>query len=238
MSTDSKRSKTKGAPVDVVNEDGFSADATTARLTKWYPDLSPETIASLSKYVGEILKFNKAVNLISATTTKTMDAVHIGDSVSAARLIYPALVPNAPLYDFGSGNGLPGIVFAILYPSLKVVLVDRDQRKLEFCKTVVATLKLSNVTTHVGGVEELPAKSVLNAVGRGLAPLPKALIMARKSVAKGGKFFHMKTDAWANELAQVPSQLFSFWRPGLLGQYRINEQSSDMAVVVTDKSAD
>jgi 16S rRNA (guanine527-N7)-methyltransferase len=64
------------------------------------------------------------------------------------------------------------------------------------------------------------------------------MLAVRKPVAKGGRFFHIKSDAWATELSSVPSQLFSFWTPSLLGQYRIPETSVDMAVVLTEKIAE
>ena len=201
-------------------------------------DVNDEIAENLATYTQELLKFNKTVNLISATTIRTVETTHFYDAIAASRLIQPAMIPGAPLYDFGSGNGLPGLVFAILNPKTKVVLVDRDQRKLEFCKHVAATVKLTNLTIHVGAVEDLPESSVKNAVGRGFAPLSRALLTARKVVGKDGKFFHLKGDGWANELAQVPSQLFTFWSVSLLGQYRIPDSTGELAVVVTVKVAD
>lgn len=221
-------------PTDSV----FEFAVTVARYQKWFPELSLDVLDRLATYTQELLKFNKTVNLISATTIKTAESVHFGDCIIAARLIEKNLTPGAPLYDFGSGNGLPGLVFAIMFPKLKVVLVDRDQRKLEFCKHVVATTKLTNVSIHVGAVEDLPDGSVLNAVGRGFAPLSRALINARKVVGKGGKFFHMKGDGWANELAQVPSQLFTHWSPSLIGQYRAPESTVELSVVLATKLGD
>lgn len=225
-------------PAPAATDSVFEFAVTVSRYQKWFPDLEASKIDALATYTQELLKFNKTVNLISATTIKTAESVHFGDCVIAARLIEKNLVPNAPLYDFGSGNGLPGLVFAILFPKLKVVLVDRDQRKLEFCKHVVTTLKLANVTVKTAAVEELEDGSVMNAVGRGFAPLSRAMLIARKAVGKGGKFFHMKGDGWANELAQVPSQLFTFWSPSLVGQYKVPESSNDLAVVLSTKLAD
>lgn len=229
-----KKPAAAAAPTDSI----FEFAVTAARYQKWFPELSAEVIDRLATYTQELLKFNKTVNLISATTIKTAESVHFGDCVIAARLIEKNLTPGAALYDFGGGNGLPGLVFGLMYPKLKVVLVDRDQRKLEFCKQVASTLKLSNVTIHVGAVEDLPDGSVMNAVGRGFAPLSKALINARKVLAKGGKFFHMKGDGWANELAQVPSQLFTHWSPSLIGQYRAPESTTELSVVLTTKLGD
>jgi 16S rRNA (guanine527-N7)-methyltransferase len=226
------------APTAPAHDTVFDFAVAVSKYQKWFPDLTPDVLDKLATYSQELLRFNKTVNLISATTIKNAEAVHFADSVAAARLVLPHLVDNAPLHDFGSGNGLPGLVFGLMFPKLKVVLVDRDQRKLEFCKHIASTLKLTNVSIQTIAVEDLEDASVLNAIGRGFAPLSRALLTARRPVGKGGRFFHMKGDGWANELAQVPSQLFSFWSPSLLGQYRIPETTTEMAVVMTSKVAD
>jgi 16S rRNA (guanine527-N7)-methyltransferase len=148
------------------------------------------------------------------------------------------MVAGQPLYDMGGGAGFPGLVFGLLNPDKKVVLIDKDARRIEFASAVIKALGLSNVSIVSKGLDELPALSVHNVVSRAGVPLAKAMLAVRKQVAKGGKFFHMKGDAWATELSAVPSQLFSFWSPSLLGQHRIPETSNDAAVVLTEKTAD
>jgi len=223
---------------EVASEVVFDPKAVEARFKKWFPDLSGEIITRLVAYQSELLAVNKTINLVPSGTSRNAEAVHFADSIYACRLIRPQLLKNnAPIYDFGSGNGLPGLIFGILFPDVRVILMDRDSRKLEFCKSMASKLKLENVTFQSGGIEDLPVQSVVNAVTRGVAPLQRALLVARKQVVKGGRLFHLKDDGWANELAQVPSQLFTFWSPSLLGQYKIPETSNEMAVVVTDKIA-
>lgn len=227
--------------VELSNESGAGSGIgvnVAARLKSWFPDLPSETLAKLVGFYNELLRFNKSINLISSTTVKNADSVHIADSVYACRIIEGAITGGDPIYDFGSGNGCPGVVYAILFPSRKVILVDRDQRKMEFCKHVGSLLKLSNLSVLQKGIEDLPASSVTNVVARGFAPFSRALLLCRKQVAKGGRFFHMKGDGWANELAQMPSQVFSHWGPHLLGQYRLPDVKTEMFVVMTEKLAE
>ena len=73
------------------------------------------------------------------------DAVHILDAIRAWKLIEQHIPPGSVVYDFGTGNGLPGLLSAALSPDRQFRLVDRDQRKMEFCKHLGSTLKLSNV---------------------------------------------------------------------------------------------
>jgi 16S rRNA (guanine527-N7)-methyltransferase len=216
----------------------FDPARSGARLKEWFPELSETTIAALLTYLSELNKFNKAVNLVSPQTLPLADAVHLADAVYAFNLIRGELKAGAALYDFGSGNGIPGLVMGILEPSLKVILIDRDERKLEFCRHVAASVKAINVSVLKAEVEELPKHSVVNAIARGFAPLPKALLMTRNVVAKGGKFFHLKGDQFAQELSAVPSQLFSFWQPRMVGEYRLPDNGAEMTIIATDKIAE
>lgn len=216
----------------------FSRGDVEAKYKRWFPDLSADAVAKLSGFHDELLKKNKVLNLISAPTLKNAEQVHFADAILASRFIVGSLLPNSPLYDAGGGNGIPGLVIAILQPALPVIIVDRDSKKTEFVQQVAGALKLANVSVQPKGLEELPPGTVLNAVVRGAGPLQKSLLALRKQFPKGGRLFHLKGDAWANELAQVPSQLFSYWSPSLLGQYKLPETSTSMSVVMTEKIAE
>lgn len=187
---------------------------------------------------AEFLKANKNLNFISATNLKNSEAALFADAVHAARLISKFVVPDQPVFDFATGNGLPGMVLALLFPQIKVVILERDSRKIDFYTHAASLLKIQNLALQAKSLEELPAGSVMNLIAKGYSPLSKALLATRKQVAMGGKFFHLKSDSWATELSSVPSQLFSIWAPSLLGQYRIPDTSVDMAVVLTQKSTD
>jgi 16S rRNA (guanine527-N7)-methyltransferase len=223
----------------VVDNDGApSSDAVDAKFKKWFPDLVDAKRQKLVQLHAGLIKFNKAINLVSPLTLRSAEGTHFADCILASRLIFPNLVAAEPLYDVGSGNGFPGLVFAILYPERSIVLVDRDTRKAEYLKQMSAELQLKNVTIDPRSCEVFPANSMTNVVARGFAPLGKAMLTLRKQVRVGGRFFHMKGDGFANELAKAPSQIFSLWTPSVLGQYRIPETSTDLAVVVTQKTAE
>lgn len=207
-------------------------------LGKWFPQLPPGAISGFGDFHTELVKFNKTINLVSEASLYHTDTIHFGDSILACQMIEKNLVAGAPLYDFGSGNGFPGLVFATLFPKIKVIMVERDLRKAEFLKHMISILKVSNATVQASTVEGIAERSVKNAMARGFAPLHRALLICRKQFSAGGKFFHLKGDGWANELGAVPSQLFSFWSPSLLGQYKLPDNSAELSVVITEKILD
>lgn len=235
MSSKPSEPKKAGEAIDVP-----AVDATVVldRFKKWFPELSSDIVSKLGAIHSELINGSKLASLVSVASLKTADVSHIYDCVQAAKLISAGMIPNAPLYDLGTANGLPGLIFAATSPTSSVVIVERDGKKIEFIKAAITAAKLSNATIRIAAIDELPDRSVLNAVVRGPASLPKVLLAIRKPIAKGGKLFHLKGDGWANELAGVPSQLFSIWSPSLLSQYRLPGSTAEMSVVLTDKMSD
>lgn len=205
------------------------------RLAEWFPDLTSEVLADLKSYYDELVKFNKAVNLVSPKTLSYTDALHFADAICASKIVLEKINKNKELYDIGSGNGFPGLVFAILNRDQKIVLFDIDQRKCEFLKQVVSKLKLNSVQVMNRKVEDLPADSVEQAISRGFAPLPKALLMLKKAIRKDGVFFHLKSDDWSQELAQLPTQLFSVWKTEQAGEYTLPVLGNKVFIIRTDK---
>jgi 16S rRNA (guanine527-N7)-methyltransferase len=205
------------------------------RLKVWFPDLEEKKHELLKKYFVELQKFNKVVNLVSAKTLFHADAIHFADALLASQIVRKKANKDNALFDLGSGNGFPGLVYAIIYPDQKIVLMDSDERKCEFLKHVTDTLGLLNVTVQCKKIGLLPAGSIEQAICRGFAPLPRALLMLRKIVAKGGVIYHMKAEEWALEVSQIPSQLCSMWEPKLESNYQLPLGDIKMFVVQTAK---
>lgn len=205
------------------------------RLKLWFPELEETKHELLKKYFVELQKFNKVVNLVSAKTLLHADAVHFADSLLAAQVVRKKVNKNSTLFDLGSGNGFPGMVYGVLYPDQKVVLMDSDERKCEFLKHVADNLGLLNIAVQCKKIDLLPTGSIEQAICRGFAPLPKALLMLRKIISKGGFVYHMKSEEWAIEISQIPSQLCSIWEPKLESNYTLPLGDIKMYVVETSK---
>ncbi|KHD87243.1 MAG: 16S rRNA methyltransferase [Bdellovibrio sp. ArHS] len=207
------------------------------RIDEWFPDLSPETRTRLKAYHEELLKFNRTLTLISPKTVFVADAVHFADSILASRTIQRSNPKIDKITDVGSGNGFPGMVFAILYPQIQVTLLDIDQKKCEFLKHLASHLKLSNVTVENKNVESLPENSLQYAMARGFANISRTILSCRKVMQKGGAFYHLKSEEWGIEVGEIPTQLCSIWTPSLVGEYKLPVGAVKFSVVKTDKIA-
>ena len=207
------------------------------KLKTWFEDMDEGLYGSLSGYASELLRFNKAINLVSVNTVEKLANIHFADCLLGSQILFKNLGSGDDvIYDIGSGNGFPGLILALLSPSRKVVLVEADQRKAEFLSHMVDFLGLKNTQVFGQPLESLPEGSIQVGVSRAFAPLDKALLQSRRYFASGGKYFHFKTDTWSIETATLPSQVFSIWSTEHLGEYRIPDSEKKHSILLTKKA--
>jgi len=172
--------------------------------------------------------------LISRRSELDADVTHFADSIFGGQIVLAATQAKT-IYDVGSGNGLPGLILALMAPERKFVLLDKDERKAEFLKLMAGRLELANVKIICGNFEDLPEGSVECAVSRGFASLSKALLFARRPMAPKSEYYHFKGSTWVREVAQIPSQICAFWTPKLVQEYELPITHARMAIVVTNR---
>lgn len=205
------------------------------RIEEWFPDLSAELSKKLKVFHSEVLKMNKSHNLISIKSQPFADALHFADGILSCRIVMRHNPAIKEVYDFGSGAGFPGVIFAVLNPTVSVKLVENDPKKVEFLNHVVRMLGLKNAAVLAQAVEALPDGSVQFAITRGFSNISRTCMAARKAVVKGGSLFHFKGEEWALEVSEMPSQLCSLWGPSLVGDYKLPIGAVKFSVVKTEK---
>ena len=108
--------------------------------------------------------------------------------------------------DIGSGGGLPGLVVAILAkelnPKLRVTLIESEQRKAVFLRTVVRELQL-NATVQAKRIEAVgPLKAdVISA--RALADLNDLLRLPHPFMSQNTQCLFMKGKNWSKEVKEA-----------------------------------
>lgn len=91
-------------------------------------DLSLEGARALLRYLDAMLEENRRINLTAVRDREAAVLLHALDSVALGAVRFEQ-APRAAL-DLGTGNGFPGVAIACLFPSARVVLVDRTLKKL------------------------------------------------------------------------------------------------------------
>lgn len=143
---------------------------------------------SLETYAALLRRWQGSINLVGPKTLDDVWTRHFGDSGQVLDFL-----PNEPLrvVDFGTGAGFPGMVLAMLRADLDVHLVESDQRKCAFLRTV-ARETATNVTIHNDRVENLPPLEAQVVTARALAPLDKLLGYAQPHLTADGFCIFLK----------------------------------------------
>ena len=108
---------------------------------------------ALVTYEKELLEWNQKFNLTAIRDSESIRTKHFLDSFSCV-LAWKASPPNQ-LIDVGTGAGFPGIPLKILYPHLKLTLVESVGKKAMFCQHIVGILGLENVEVVQARAEDL-----------------------------------------------------------------------------------
>ena len=115
-------------------------------------EITEEQQKQLEDYYELIVEYNKVMNLTGITDYEEVYLKHFYDSLTIVRVI--DLEEQASLCDMGTGAGLPGIVLKIVFPKLKVTLVDSLNKRIEFLKIVIGKLQLEGIEAIHGRIEE------------------------------------------------------------------------------------
>ena len=115
--------------------------------------LTGRQVLSLITYERELLEWNQKFNLTAIRDEEAVRTKHFLDSFSCV-LAWKANPPHR-LVDVGTGAGFPGIPLKILYPSMKLTLVESVGKKAMFCQHIVRVLSLENVDVIRSRAEEL-----------------------------------------------------------------------------------
>lgn len=132
-------------------------------------DVSRESLEKLKVYHALLLKWQKAINLVSSKTVHEAWVRHFADSVQVEQFIPEG---TKTMMDVGSGAGFPGAVLAILRPEIEVHVVESDERKCQFMRTVSRETDAS-IRIHTSRIESLNPQEIRPDVvtARALAPL-------------------------------------------------------------------
>lgn len=123
--------------------------------------LSAQQGTQFQQYFELLVEWNQKMNLTAIEDLEGVQTKHFLDSLVGLPLIAEELGQPTPpptglrAIDVGSGAGFPGIPLKILWPSLRLTLLDGTGKKVTFLQEVVQTLQLANVEVVQGRAEEM-----------------------------------------------------------------------------------
>lgn len=124
--------------------------------------LSDRQLRQFEQFYHLLTEKNKVMNLTAITEEDEVIDKHFMDSLSCARVMDMSRVRS--LVDVGTGAGFPGIPLKIVYPEIRVLLVDSLNKRVQFLNEVIDQLSLSGVEAVHGRAEDISRRKEYRAV--------------------------------------------------------------------------
>jgi 16S rRNA (guanine(527)-N(7))-methyltransferase RsmG len=178
-------------------------------------EITPLEAEKLLKFVELLSKWSEKMSLVSSSAAVRIINEHILDCWAAF-----AFVPRETIYlDIGSGSGLPGIVFSILSPLSKVILLEPRVKRIDFLKESRRVLKLENIETAHTRLEDWKGLEGGQTKDTSLAAIERAVGMEAeiyrllKAKVASFSFSTMVSMTWSNPLSNTTHTASSYKLP-------------------------
>lgn len=118
-------------------------------------ELSEKQINQFLTYADMLVEWNEKMNLTAITEFEEIVWKHFIDSVAVYQSkCVPKELFNGHMIDVGTGAGFPGIPLKIIYPNLRITLLDSLNKRIGFLQEVVKACELNQVELVHGRAED------------------------------------------------------------------------------------
>ena len=168
-------------------------------IREYIPQANEHCQYQFVRYYELLIDYNNRMNLTAITDFKEIVQKHFIDS--AAYVFLPDVSRETSeeyMIDVGTGAGFPGLVLKIVFPNLKVTLVDSLNKRIIFLKSVIEKLNLKGIDAIHERIEDYAKTSRESfdiVTSRAVASLPVLSEMCIPLVCEKGLFIPMKADA-------------------------------------------
>ena len=122
-----------------------------AALSQYHIQLSDKQLQQFETYFHMLVEWNEKMNLTNITEKEDVYLKHFYDSLTLA-FYHP--LENQHICDIGAGAGFPSIPLKIVYPNIKVTIVDSLNKRITFLNALFEALGLEGVEAISARAEE------------------------------------------------------------------------------------
>jgi len=149
-------------------------------IKKYFTELSEKQLEQFAALYDLYTDWNAKINVISRKDIENLYPHHVLHSLGIAKMI--SFKSGSSVMDIGTGGGFPGIPLAILFPEVRLHLIDSIGKKIKVGQAVAETIGLENISfRHCRGEEEKGKYDFI--VSRAVMPLADLAKIVRKNIA-------------------------------------------------------
>ncbi|MCD8844096.1 16S rRNA (guanine(527)-N(7))-methyltransferase RsmG [Staphylococcus gallinarum] len=210
----------------------------TKQLSTHGIELSEQQQQQFQTYYQMLVEWNEKMNLTSITEEHEVYLKHFYDSIAPS--FYADFSQSMSLCDVGAGAGFPSIPLKIIFPNLKVTIVDSLNKRIQFLNQLADALGLQDVS-FVHDRAETFGKGVYResydiVTARAVARLSVLSELCIPLVKKGGQFIALKSAKGDEELEEAAFGI------GVFGgkvidkiSYELPEDAGDRQMMIIEK---
>ena len=155
--------------------------------------LDRELATPMLEYLALMLRWNATYNLTAIRDPQEMVVKHVLDSAALHPYVKDIAMRGGCIADLGAGAGLPGIVLSIIYPELRVTMLESAGKKVRFMREAIRQLELEHATAEHVRIEAFRPEKPFDAItARALATLPLLVELGGHLLRPGGELLAMK----------------------------------------------
>ena len=121
-------------------------------LEKLGINLTNDQIDKLARFYQLLVTWNEKINLTTIIKEEEVYLKHFYDSLTLIKVI--DLRQPLTILDVGTGAGFPGIVLKIVFPNLKITLLDSLTKRINYLNEIIKELDLHDIETVCSRCEE------------------------------------------------------------------------------------
>jgi 16S rRNA (guanine527-N7)-methyltransferase len=148
--------------------------------------VTDSAVSAIRTYIGLLLKWNAKLNLTAIRDPEEIITRHFGESLFAARQLFPTGDSRESVIDLGSGAGFPGLPIKLWSPDIDLTLVESNHRKATFLREVIRALDLRSVVVLTQRAESASLRTDL-VTFRAVERFERILPVAFGLVKPGGR---------------------------------------------------
>lgn len=173
-------------------------------------ELDDIKLEQFHKYYELLIEWNKNINLTAITEYGDVLTKHFLDSLAIVKAI--DCKRTYSLIDVGTGAGFPGIPIKIVFPNIKVTLLDSLKKRVNFLDEVIKNLSLTDIEAIHGRAEDFAKEDKLReqydiSVSRAVANLSTLSELCLPYVNVNGKFIAYKSEKADIELIEAQNAI-------------------------------
>lgn len=216
----------------------MSVEWLSKKLSEHGIELSETQKEQFQTYYQLLVEWNEKVNLTSITEEHDVYLKHFYDSITPS--FYYDFDGELSICDVGAGAGFPSIPLKIVFPELKVTIVDSLNKRIQFLNHLAAELGLQDVSFVHDRAESYGKGSYRESydivTARAVARLTVLSELCLPLVKKGGQFIALKSSKGEEELQEANFAI------NILGgnvketfSFELPEDAGERQMIVIDK---